>query len=455
MGSFTVSLPDRVANAKATSSVATAQAFVCRKDGKSDGPAIAFVHVLNAIEDQIAAFSDTCCAATFPPTSSSPTSAFTTGRTSWTSRASPHGWVPFTMRQDDVNGNVLLIDMVDSLGQFSGVNKSTYGFPVVKAQCGILMVDLLTQMKAVCDNGVNTLGYTFPNTPGLTNVSLGGVLALLRRGSTTPRSSCAERRTTRTARSSARWDGRFWSRRRCAAMNFNLRCRSYVDKHPLRSAVGRGSRAAQLLPGLPDPDGPPRGHLFPVSQREERLPLAAHVGDLRREAGGEHGDHNTGQLPVHHKRSRVCRDDVQPGPRVPVRPRAAARGDHGFSWPARGQRDVDRGRHAPKPVPDIHQQRGVGHAPPDEAADARAAGGGSEERYLLFAAGVLPQRLAGAHRGPRHTADQVAVALGSFSRPHRCPVGCCATGVARRNTSRRTVHHEPPSARPRTATRWR
>ena len=121
------------------------------------------------------------------------------------------------MRQDDVNGNVLLIDMVDSLGQFSGVNKSTYGFPVVKAQCGILMVDLLTQMKAVCDNGVNTLGYTFPNTPGLTNVSLGGVLALLRRGSTTPRSSCAERRTTRTARSSARWDGRFWSRRRCAA----------------------------------------------------------------------------------------------------------------------------------------------------------------------------------------------------------------------------------------------
>ena len=88
MGSFTASLAELVANAKATSSVATAQAFVCRKDGKSDGPAMGFVHVLNAIEDQITAFSDVL-PVTFPLASPSTTSASTTGRTSWTSRASP------------------------------------------------------------------------------------------------------------------------------------------------------------------------------------------------------------------------------------------------------------------------------------------------------------------------------------------------------------------------------
>lgn len=96
-----------------------------------------------------------------------------------------HGWAPFNMGPRDKGGSIILLDMREmkaaKVEKGGGGAAAALNFPVVRSQPGIMMQDLMHLLESTPNDETTAptnLGYTFANIPGLSHVTLGGVVAI-------------------------------------------------------------------------------------------------------------------------------------------------------------------------------------------------------------------------------------------------------------------------------------
>ena len=92
-------------------------------------------------------------------------------------------WAPLTVgHKDATDAKFVLLDMLKMNHVSVDASRTRFPFPVVHAQPGVMMIDLLDALHRTPNDdtppGEPNIGYYFPNVPGVAEVTLGGVLAI-------------------------------------------------------------------------------------------------------------------------------------------------------------------------------------------------------------------------------------------------------------------------------------